>query len=119
MDKIRHSRTKEFGAGEDSTGENCSGVKEDRRRNSSESLQPRSVFGFAWISRRNNCGSRYSPASAGHFIFSIGWQVISAVLIRVFRALALLVLCGSGNHEAARAGLGMQDAEEVLQHVRL
>jgi hypothetical protein len=26
----------------------------------------------------------------------------------VFRALALLVLCGSGNHEAARAGLGMQ-----------
>jgi hypothetical protein len=33
--------------------------------------------------------------------------------------LALLVLCGSGNHEAARAGLGMQDAEEVLQHVRL
>jgi hypothetical protein len=26
----------------------------------------------------------------------------------VFRALALLVLCGSGNHEADRAGLGMQ-----------
>ena len=36
---------------------------------------------------------------------------------RVFRPSPLLLLCGSGNHEAAFAGLGT--TEEVLQHVRL
>src|ERR1700730_15833926 len=49
MDQNRHSRTQNSCAWENPSREDCSGAEKNRGRNSSESLQPWGVVGFAWV----------------------------------------------------------------------